>query len=395
MNHIRRISIWVIAGLLTAGAVGSTATPSNADSIADQQAQAIAARIEVNGERISALAEQYNGAQLKLQQAQDAIAQATARIASTQRTVDVATALVRERAAAAYREASSGGSTAAFDLSDASKLLRYQKYAEVQQTQDDALLAKLELAKQQLAKQRSDAEAARAEAEAQQRQIGNATASLEAANAQQQQLLGQVQGGLVQLVALEQQRRDTAVLVAAQARYGAGTPNGGSSGGSGPATPASSPAAPASALASTPTTAPAPSPVASAPPAPSPPPVPTPAPASSAADVAIAFARAQLGKPYVYAGVGPNAYDCSGLTMMAYAAAGIAMPHYSGAQYTMFPKVSLGALLPGDLVFWGPGGSDHVGIYIGGGLMIHAPHTGDVVKIAPVYDTPSGAARPW
>jgi cell wall-associated NlpC family hydrolase len=71
------------------------------------------------------------------------------------------------------------------------------------------------------------------------------------------------------------------------------------------------------------------------------------------------------------------------------------MPHYSGWQYNQFPNVSLGALLPGDLIFWGPGGSDHVAIYIGGGLMIHAPHTGDVVKIAPIFGSPSGAVRPW
>jgi cell wall-associated NlpC family hydrolase len=81
--------------------------------------------------------------------------------------------------------------------------------------------------------------------------------------------------------------------------------------------------------------------------------------------------------------------------MMAYAAAGISMPHYSGWQWSMFPKVSLNALLPGDLIFWGSDASEHVGLYIGGGLMIHAPHTGDVVKIAPIFGTPWGAARPW
>lgn len=73
------------------------------------------------------------------------------------------------------------------------------------------------------------------------------------------------------------------------------------------------------------------------------------------------------------------------------------MPQYSGAQYAMFPRVALKSLAPGDLVSYGPGGSNHVGIYIGYGQMIHAPHTGDVVRIAPIYRSsggPVGAVRP-
>jgi cell wall-associated NlpC family hydrolase len=112
------------------------------------------------------------------------------------------------------------------------------------------------------------------------------------------------------------------------------------------------------------------------------------------AATAIAYARAQLGKPYRYAAAGPDAFDCSGLTMRAWGAAGVSMPHYSGAQYSMFPKVPLGSMLPGDLVFWGPGGSEHVGLYIGGGQMIAAPSTGDVVKIQAVWGSPVGAVRP-
>src|SRR6266496_2376163 len=85
---------------------------------------------------------------------------------------------------------------------------------------------------------------------------------------------------------------------------------------------------------------------------------------------------------------------CSSDLMRAWGAAGVSMPHYSGAQYSMFPHVPLNAMQPGDLVFWGPGGSQHVGLYIGGGQMIAAPHTGDVVKIQAVWGSPVGAARP-
>ncbi len=109
-------------------------------------------------------------------------------------------------------------------------------------------------------------------------------------------------------------------------------------------------------------------------------------PVSGGAATAVAFARAQLGKPYVFATSGPNSFDCSGLTMAAWAAAGVRMPHYSGSQATMFPKVSWEQLQPGDIVVFY---SDlhHVGLYIGGGMMIHAPQTGDVVKIAPAWRT--------
>ncbi|MGY5884957.1 C40 family peptidase [Modestobacter lacusdianchii] len=102
-----------------------------------------------------------------------------------------------------------------------------------------------------------------------------------------------------------------------------------------------------------------------------------------AAQVAVDTALAQQGKPYVWAGAGPNSYDCSGLTQYAFAAAGVSLPHSSRMQSTMGTPVDRAALQPGDLVFfYHPVG--HVGIYIGNGQMVHAPTSGDVVKIANV-----------
>jgi cell wall-associated NlpC family hydrolase len=105
------------------------------------------------------------------------------------------------------------------------------------------------------------------------------------------------------------------------------------------------------------------------------------------ADKAIAFARAQLGKPYVYGATGPNSYDCSGLTQAAWAAAGVSIPRTTYAQVDFGTRVSASQLHPGDLVFFYSGVS-HVGLYIGGGEMIHAPHTGSTVKIAPITEMP-------
>lgn len=124
-------------------------------------------------------------------------------------------------------------------------------------------------------------------------------------------------------------------------------------------------------------------------------------PPSAATAKAITFARAQLGKPYVWGTSGPDSFDCSGLTYAAYRAAGIGIPRVSGDQWRHGPHVPIGREQPGDLVFFnsGPGTSGgnpgHVGLVVGGGKMIAAPHTGTVVQIQS-YRHPSllGFTRP-
>jgi cell wall-associated NlpC family hydrolase len=117
-------------------------------------------------------------------------------------------------------------------------------------------------------------------------------------------------------------------------------------------------------------------------------------PASGRAAAAVAYARAQVGKAYVYGAAGPNAFDCSGLTMMAWAQAGVGLPHSSSAQMGSGPRVSSSDLQPGDLVFYYSPVS-HVGIYIGGGLIVHAANPSTGVTVAGVFSMPySGAVRP-
>jgi peptidoglycan DL-endopeptidase CwlO len=101
---------------------------------------------------------------------------------------------------------------------------------------------------------------------------------------------------------------------------------------------------------------------------------------------AVAYAYAQLGKPYQWGGAGPNSFDCSGLTMMAWEAAGVYLPHLAQAQYDLTARISLADALPGDLIFYGtPSDVYHVGLYIGGGQMIDAPETGQDVSISSIY----------
>jgi cell wall-associated NlpC family hydrolase len=118
------------------------------------------------------------------------------------------------------------------------------------------------------------------------------------------------------------------------------------------------------------------------------------APASGAAAAAVDFAMAQIGDAYVYGAAGPDAWDCSGLTMGAWAAAGVSLPHSSSAQMSSGTPVSMSELQPGDLVFYYSPVS-HVGIYVGNGQIVHASNPESPVGTAPVDSMPfSGAVRP-
>lgn len=110
--------------------------------------------------------------------------------------------------------------------------------------------------------------------------------------------------------------------------------------------------------------------------------------------IALEFAKAQLGEPYVFGAAGPDSWDCSGLTMAAWAQAGVSLPHSARQQYYQGPQISRSQLQPGDLVFFY---SDlhHVGIYAGNGMVLHAPKPGDVVEYIDIDYMPyAGATRP-
>jgi peptidoglycan DL-endopeptidase CwlO len=102
-----------------------------------------------------------------------------------------------------------------------------------------------------------------------------------------------------------------------------------------------------------------------------------------------------VGKPYVFGAEGPGSYDCSGLTKAAWASVGVHLEHYTRDQWTEGRSVSRSELQPGDLVFYFPGSLHHVAIYIGGGMVVHAPHTGDHVRMATINRGPiAGYRRP-
>ncbi len=204
------------------------------------------------------------------------------------------------------------------------------------------------------------------------KELSNQRAKVESQLAARQAVLSSVKGDIAQIVAQQEQQQWQGPAPAGGAVTG-----GPGAAGTGPAAPAQSPSPPQN-----PAPAPGPAP-APAPPAPAPGPAPSPAPPPSTAGGAVAIAMKYLGVPYVWGGASPGGFDCSGLVMYVYAQLGISLPHSAAAQYYSGTPISYSQLQPGDLVFFYQPIS-HVGIYIGGGKMIHAPYPGGVVSIASV-----------
>jgi cell wall-associated NlpC family hydrolase len=302
---------------------------------------------------LEVLAERYNLARHRAAQADKAVATTRLEMDAVRRRVANLEALTQARAARLYRAAVGARPIAWLDGKSVEEVGRRTRYTEAADAADVELIDELSESLQRLAKQQAEQEEVRDRARRE-------AAAAESAR-----------------------RRLLAEAAAAEARGASGSGDG--------AGPVGTPRAmrtitPAAAAATQATAPPQTAPPQTAPPQTAPPQTGGPPAPSSRAATAVAFARAQLGKPYVFATSGPNSYDCSGLTMAAWRAAGVSMAHYSGSQATSFPKVSWGQLQPGDIVVFYPD-YHHVGLYIGGGQMIHAPQTGDVVKIAPAWRT--------
>jgi cell wall-associated NlpC family hydrolase len=380
---MRRTAVFLLVTLL-----GTVAAPvaAGASPIDDKKAEAakLSAAINANGEKMDALNEQMNGARLQLQSGQSEIESARRDISIAKEQADALKSALAQRAAALYTDQAASGVEAGGDLSNPVTDAARSTYAAAAATKNNGMVSQLTLVKERLAEKKATFEAARASAQAQSDSLAASAKAIAELNANQQKLLAQTKGELDALVLQEQQRRDAEAQVAAlaaikrvaaatAARQDAARRATDSSASAGGATGSSGRAAISNATNTVlPANLPAPSPRAAQ---------------------AIAFAQAQLGKPYVYAAAGPDTYDCSGLTMRAWGAAGVSMAHYSGAQYAAFPHVPLDQLQPGDLVFRGPGGSAHVALYIGNGLVISAPQTGDHVKVTGMGNI-MGASRP-
>lgn len=383
--------------------------PARADAISDKKAQAaaLAEQIDAQGRQVEMLAEQYNGAQYHLAQVQQQLADAQQRLSKAEADADRDRLALSQEAILAYMHGGVTASPTLKSMNGGVDLAVQAGYFQVATNNQADALDQLRKSQQALKDQRQALQAAQQDSEASLASVAQRQRAVEAAAAASQATLDQVQGDLVLLVADQQAQIQAKQQAQAQASFAAK----GVVAGSAVSSPASSttvapspaPSGPQIASASTggaattsdpggtaapaPPTTPRPTVAPTTPPpttvAPAPQPTKAPPP-SSGAGAAVAYARAQLGKPYQWGAAGPNSFDCSGLTMMAWQAGGVSLPHYTAAQYANTAHVAIADLQPGDLVFFG---SDlhHVGLYVGGGQMIDAPRTGENVKIQSIY----------
>jgi cell wall-associated NlpC family hydrolase len=418
-------SLGLAATAVVGSAVPASAAPGGARgggvTIGSLRAEAgrLSAALDAEGARLDQLAEQYDAAVIRRAQLDTAARVAKAALATTQRRVLAARRALIAEAVAAYMSGATPLPVAVPGRAGYDPMLTEGLASAIGGDQHQVVAAYEALsARQSVQARRLQVEQVRAEA-------ALATLDADRAEAQAAQqaddaVLSKLRGRLAAMVeadqaaqAEQQARTEQAVLASEGQRLPGQAPNPGrGSARGGDATtsaPTSVPAA-SSAPTTTPTTATS-EPTTGSPPATDPPttraPVttsptspPSSAPPSQPAPGAIppqapgaasvlAYARAQLGKPYVFGAAGPDSFDCSGLVMRAWETAGIDFPHYAQYQYDLTARIPLADLLPGDLVFFGTGpqGVGHVGIYVGGGEMIDAPETGLTVSYSSIYWT--------
>lgn len=363
----------------SAGAVA--AARQKATSVAGQVGQLEAqlakaqAQLDALGEQVAKAAEAYNGARVELERAQAAARAAAEKAAAAETDLQAARADVGRLAAASYKLGGSLGGLAAFTAGrQASTVLGTAAALEAIGARQDAVLDRVRVqgvVTEVLRRQADDAvgeqqaaadrmAAAKAAVETTMRvqagQVSELTAlrgvlqaQLDAAVAKSAELARARRDGLARQARERAAARARAAAARERARPDGGGGGGGVRGG---------------ASSSRGTTA--------------------------GAARAIEFARAQIGEPYVYAAAGPDQWDCSGLTMMAWRAGGVSLSHWSVAQYDQSMPVSAAEVRPGDLVFFATDPTDyrtiyHVGLYVGGGMMVDAPHPGATVRETDVY----------
>ena len=337
------VAVALVTTLLTTAGAG-------ADPIADKRAEAsrLASQLDAQNNRLSVLAERVDAARLKADELNASTAKAEAKLAAATAQSDAAKGRLKDMAVDAYVR---GGTAPAASLTGPDNPAIRQGYLDqLVSGQNDALDAMRE-AQLSLKEQRATLQAARSQANAALASVAKDERAAAAAEAQVRASLNKAKGELGTLVAAEQARRDAADRARSQAALRASRSR-----------PANFGPAP---------------------------------PVGHGAAAAVQAAMAQLGKPYQWGGSGPNSFDCSGLTMWAWRAGGVGLSHSAAAQYGETTHISLADIQPGDLLFYGSPIS-HVGIYVGGGQMINAPHTGDVVRYAPINHggMPVGIGRP-
>jgi peptidoglycan DL-endopeptidase CwlO len=383
------------------GGGGSAGGPSGSEASLQIQAQELAGQIEANGVQLDQLDEEYNAAELQYLQLGSQVASLEKAMAQTNRTAAAARQQLKDQAVLDYITGGAPVITHIPMLPSNPNLAT--SYAEIIAGSQERTIEAYHQVMMDQARQKKQLTSARQQAAVTLTAIENDRALATQTLGEQKSALSQVKGKLAVAVAQVEAQQQKAEQTAVETSFdtqgqpppsSTGVPSAGSSPTTSTTAAPLGPTQPVATLA--PVTAPtttAPPPAGApvpptAPPTTAPPPVHTASGNSPAPgyQLAIAYARAQIGKPYQWGGAGPYAFDCSGLVMMAWAQAGVYFPHLAQDQYDMTQRVPISSLLPGDLVFYGtPSDVYHVGLYIGGGDMIAAPETGENVQIESIY----------
>lgn len=350
----------VIVSATAASAVPTTTTTTGPPSLAGATAQAEALQVKIlaNAKRADILDERFLQARDAVRAAVEKVNEAQSQIKQTEDSVARLQRQLGGRAALLYMGAGSQDPIG-MDVTSVQELGSRAKYGEAAAEEDLRIVHLLELNQSKLAAQKQDLDAQLAAAQDRQRAVKDAQRDVAGANAAIKKLLDSTNNQIKVLATQMEQNSQAAAADAEKAwlEHQAAKARKGGAGAPGASDPGAVVA-----------------------------PGDLPAP-SAGAWKAVEFARKQLGKPYVYAGAGPDVWDCSGLTMVAWAQSGVVMEHGSQSQYMSFPHVPIDQLQPGDLVFFGDTGptNHHVGMVVGPGVMIDAPHTGAYVELVSYF----------
>jgi cell wall-associated NlpC family hydrolase len=360
---------------------GLVVPQASADQISDLRAQAsaLAARIQQLGLQEDALSERYDAAQLNVQSLDAKVAQATQQVQAADRTTSHARDALRQAAIQAYVQGGNTPVTSGNNVSSATNALLGAEYVNSLATNENNAIDAFHLAAVQDQTARANLQQ---ESQAAQQAVQQVASDQRAVSQVSAQLQGEYKQDTGQIAVLVQQQQAAEAAAAAQAARARllAAQQAAAAQAAAAAAAASQAAAAAAVAAAAPTTS---GPTTSGPTTSGPTYTPPP-PVGSGAAGAVAAAESRVGDPYVWGAAGPNAFDCSGLVMWAYAQVGISLPHFSGAQYADTTHIPMGDLQPGDLVFFSDP-SQHVAMYVGNGMIVESPHTGATVHIIPMY----------
>jgi cell wall-associated NlpC family hydrolase len=368
----RRLGVIVGIALLVPIFAGA---PSSASPIDDKKAEAarLQSQLDAEGNKVSLAAEHYNQARLKVGQVNAAVAKAQADFERADARFQEIRGNLADAAVWAYVTGGSNRGITNMARSNNDDFVVRQQYLQFTAADQHRIMGDLRAARQDLDEQARNLKSEKDASEAALADASAAQKSAVDAENSERAVLSKVNGEIATLVNAESARRAAEDAVR--------KPPPAATGGGGGGAPAAGPQAQSA-------------PKGSSAPAPShgPPP-----PASGGASAAVAEARAQIGKPYVYGGSGPDNFDCSGLVAWAWSAGGVGLSHSAQSQYYETTRVSTDDLLPGDLVFFGSSTSNigHNAIYVGGGMMVEAPRTGlNVREVGAFRGDLVGAGRP-